>query len=195
MSSGPCITMVLERENAIAHLRETMGATNPHDAANGTIRKDFAESIERNAIHGSDAPETAAFEITACEPPSHLALTWEFGGEVSWVEVHLADDGTGRTRLTLTHTAHLTDHYAQYGPGATGVGWELGVVALALHLAGQPMLDEEAFGASPEGKRFMTASSEGWGQASIASGTDAEAARAAATRTTAFYTGESSEPA
>ena len=63
MSSGPCITMVLERENAIAGLRELMGATDPGKAAEGTIRKDFAESIEANAIHGSDAPETAAFEI------------------------------------------------------------------------------------------------------------------------------------
>jgi len=63
MSSGPCITMVLERENAIAHLREIMGATNPANAAPGTIRKDFAASIETNAIHGSDAPDTAAFEI------------------------------------------------------------------------------------------------------------------------------------
>ena len=63
MSSGPCVTMVLERENAIAHLRQIMGATNPANAAAGTIRKDFAASIERNAIHGSDAPETAAFEI------------------------------------------------------------------------------------------------------------------------------------
>ena len=63
MSSGPCITMVLERENAIALLRELMGATDPAKAAAGTIRKDFAASIERNAIHGSDAPETAAFEI------------------------------------------------------------------------------------------------------------------------------------
>jgi nucleoside-diphosphate kinase len=63
MSSGPCITMVLERENAIARLREIMGATDPAKAAPGTIRKDFAASIERNAIHGSDAPETATFEI------------------------------------------------------------------------------------------------------------------------------------
>jgi nucleoside-diphosphate kinase len=63
MSSGPCITMVLERDNAIAGLRELMGATNPANAAPGTIRKDFAESIEANAIHGSDAKETAAFEI------------------------------------------------------------------------------------------------------------------------------------
>jgi len=63
MSSGPCITMVLERENAIALLRELMGATDPAKAAPGTIRKGLAASIERNAIHGSDAPETAAFEI------------------------------------------------------------------------------------------------------------------------------------
>ena len=63
MSSGPCVTMVLERENAIARLRELMGATDPGKAAAGTIRKDFAASIEANAIHGSDAPETAAFEI------------------------------------------------------------------------------------------------------------------------------------
>ena len=63
MASGPCLTMVLERDNAIARLRELMGATDPAKAAAGTIRKDFAESIEANAIHGSDAPETARFEI------------------------------------------------------------------------------------------------------------------------------------
>ena len=63
MSSSPCVTMVLEREGAIAGLREIMGATDPAKAAPGTIRKDFDASIERNAIHGSDAPDTAAFEI------------------------------------------------------------------------------------------------------------------------------------
>ena len=63
MSSGPCIPMVLEREGAIAKLREMMGATDPAKAAEGTIRKDLAASIESNAIHGSDAPETARFEI------------------------------------------------------------------------------------------------------------------------------------
>jgi nucleoside-diphosphate kinase len=63
MSAGPCITMVLERDDAIAKLREIMGATDPAKAAPGTIRKDFATSIEANCIHGSDAPGTAAFEI------------------------------------------------------------------------------------------------------------------------------------
>jgi nucleoside-diphosphate kinase len=64
MSSGPAMTMVLEGENAIARLREIMGATNPANAAPGTIRKLYARSIESNAVHGSDAPETAAFEIS-----------------------------------------------------------------------------------------------------------------------------------
>ena len=63
MSSGPCITMVLERDGGIARLRELMGATDPAKAAPGTIRKDFASSIEANCIHGSDAQDTAAFEI------------------------------------------------------------------------------------------------------------------------------------
>lgn len=63
MSSGPCVVSVLEGENAIARNRELMGATNPAEAAEGTIRKDFASNIEQNAVHGSDAPETAREEI------------------------------------------------------------------------------------------------------------------------------------
>lgn len=63
MTSGPVVVQVLEGENAVAKNREVMGATNPKDAAPGTIRADFAESIEANSVHGSDAPETAAQEI------------------------------------------------------------------------------------------------------------------------------------
>ena len=63
MSSGPLVLMVLEKDNAIADLRKLMGATNPANAEEGTIRKRFAASIQENAIHGSDAEETAAFEI------------------------------------------------------------------------------------------------------------------------------------
>src|SRR5688572_32752318 len=63
MTQGPCMPIVLEGENAIARLRELMGATDPAKAAAGTIRKDFASSIEANAVHGSDSPESAAFEI------------------------------------------------------------------------------------------------------------------------------------
>jgi nucleoside-diphosphate kinase len=63
MTSGPVVVQVLEGESAIAKNREIMGATNPANAAAGTIRKDFAESIEANSVHGSDSPETAATEI------------------------------------------------------------------------------------------------------------------------------------
>lgn len=63
MTSGPVMVQVLEGENAIAKNREVMGATNPKDAAPGTIRADFAETVDENAVHGSDAPETAAVEI------------------------------------------------------------------------------------------------------------------------------------
>ena len=63
MTSGPVVVQVLEGEDAIARNREIMGATNPADAAPGTIRADFAESLEANSAHGSDAPDTAAFEI------------------------------------------------------------------------------------------------------------------------------------
>ena len=63
MTEGPVIVMALERDDAVARLREIMGATNPANAAEGTVRKRFAESIERNCIHGSDAPETAEVEL------------------------------------------------------------------------------------------------------------------------------------
>ncbi|WP_420238079.1 nucleoside-diphosphate kinase [Telmatobacter bradus] len=63
MSSGPLVLLALEKENAIADLRKLMGATNPANAEEGTLRKKFAGSLQENAVHGSDAPETAAFEL------------------------------------------------------------------------------------------------------------------------------------
>lgn len=64
MSSGPCIPIVMQRDNAIDKLRDVMGATNPADAAEGTIRKEYALDIEKNSIHGSDSPESASTEIS-----------------------------------------------------------------------------------------------------------------------------------
>lgn len=64
MSSGPIVVLALEKENAIADLRELMGATNPANAKDGTIRKKWAKNIEHNAIHGSDADDTARFELS-----------------------------------------------------------------------------------------------------------------------------------
>jgi len=74
MTQGPAIVMALEREDAIRKWREVMGATNPASAAEGTIRQRFGASIERNAVHGSDAPETADFEL------GYFFSTMELGG-------------------------------------------------------------------------------------------------------------------
>ena len=135
--------------------------------------------------------------ITACEPQSHFALTWEFGDDVSWLGASLSDEGADRTRLTLTHTQRLSEHWSEYGPAATGVGWELALLGLDFHISQPtaPKPDEAAFAASPDGKAFIVGSSEGWAQAAIAAGDDRESAHAAARRTTAFYTGESVDPA
>ena len=72
MTSGPIVMQVLEGGNAVAKYREIMGATNPANAAPGTIRKDFAESIEANSVHGSDSPENARMEIKLCFKASEI---------------------------------------------------------------------------------------------------------------------------
>jgi nucleoside-diphosphate kinase len=72
MTEGPIVVLALERENAVKQLREVMGATNPANAAEGTVRKLYATDIERNAIHGSDAPETAAVELAFFFPAADL---------------------------------------------------------------------------------------------------------------------------
>lgn len=130
--------------------------------------------------------------ILACRPLSHLGLTWEFGGDLSWVDVDVAAADAGRASLRLTHTSHLSDQWTSYGPGAAGVGWELGLVGLAIHLAQphEPKLDGAAFVVSPEGKALIRGSSERWAQAAVAAGEAAGPAQAAAERTSAFYTGE-----
>ncbi len=134
----------------------------------------------------------AGGRITACKRLSHLALTWEFGGDLSWVDVQVADEGAERARLTITHAARHSEHWDTYGPGATGVGWESALLGLAFYLKrpNDPKPDELAFVTSPDGKAFITGSSERWGQAAIAAGTDPDGALEAARRTTAFYTGE-----
>ena len=138
----------------------------------------------------------AAGTIERCDPPHSFAATWEYGGETSWIEVRLTtvDDGT---RFELDHIAHVDDErWAEFGPGAVGVGWDLGLMGLALHLAGRGPNPEQdpAWLASTEGSRFVIDSSEAWFTAAVAAGTDPEAARAAADRTTAAYTAPPDPP-
>jgi uncharacterized protein YndB with AHSA1/START domain len=137
----------------------------------------------------------ASGTIERCEPPHSVDATWEYGGETSWVELRLTPESDGRTRFELVHIAHVGDErWLQFGPGAVGVGWDHGLLGLTLHLAGgaeKPDRDEvEAWQASEDGRRFVRLASERWAEASIAAGTDAAEARAAAARTTDAYTGE-----
>jgi len=133
--------------------------------------------------------------IMRCDPPQALDLTWEFGGGMSWVTVRLAPEGDG-TLLTLEHIVHAADvdqHWAQFGPGAVGVGWDLAFLGLGRHLETGATVDQEAAMAwvrSDAGKAYMRTSAKAWGEAHIAGGENPVVARGMADRTIAAYTGE-----
>jgi uncharacterized protein YndB with AHSA1/START domain len=134
----------------------------------------------------------AGGEITECEPPRRLAVTWEFGGDTSLVTLDLAPAGGDATELLLRHAVGDNDHWATYGPGATGVGWDLALLGLAQYLrTGALGLDPEAFQASPEALEFMRRSAADWGAAHAAAGTRPAVADEAAARTSAAYAPES----
>lgn len=132
--------------------------------------------------------------ILACDPPRSFAVTWEFGGMVSWVEVHLRAIGPEETHLQLVHESHVDpDWAAKYGPGATGVGWDLGLLGLQTHVASgwsKPPEADAEWTQTEEYRSFVRASSAGWRDASIAAGTDPAVAGPAADTTTTFYLGE-----
>jgi uncharacterized protein YndB with AHSA1/START domain len=130
----------------------------------------------------------AGGEITECRPPRRLAVTWEFGGDVSLVTVDLAPTGDGGTELCLRHAVGDNDHWATYGPGAVGVGWDLALLGLALYLrTGATVDDPHAFASSPEGQALMRRAAADWGAAHAAAGTPAATANEAAARTSAAY--------
>ena len=132
--------------------------------------------------------------VSHCQPPSYLGLTWEFGGDVSWVEARLVSESPGRSRLAITHTSVVSNHWHEFGPGAVGVGWEMGLLGMELHLSlpNDPKLDTATFHTTRDGKALLIGSAAAWGLAAEASGTDVDVARASAQRTAAFYTGDTS---
>ena len=138
----------------------------------------------------------ASGTVERCDPPESFAATWEFGDQLSWIEVRLTARREGGTRLVLEHIAHVNDEqWAEFGPGAVGVGWDMALVGLALHLSSGRSVDPQegmAWAGSAEGREFMTLSNQRWCYASIAAGTDQADARAAADRTIAAYTGTGS---
>jgi uncharacterized protein YndB with AHSA1/START domain len=130
--------------------------------------------------------------IETCDPPNAFSATWEYGGGMSWIEVALTAEGD-RTRVTIEHIAHVEDAlWQQFGPGAVGIGWDMMILGLALHLpsgAANDPAEAAAWMASPEGVEFMTRSNDAWCEAHVASGEDAATARERAGRTLAAYTG------
>ena len=135
--------------------------------------------------------------VERCETPELFAVTWEYGPMVSWLEVTLRPDGDGTT-LELVHEAPVDpDTWAQFGPGAVGVGWDLGLLGLDVHLASGEQVDATsalAFPTTREGRDFVRAAAGGWADAAIADGDEPTAAYEAAGRTVGFYTGPAEEP-
>ena len=129
--------------------------------------------------------------VEHCVEPESFAVTWEFGGTLSWLRVTLTPDGE-RTTLELAHEAPADpDRWRQFGPGAVGVGWDLALMGLGRHIdSGAPAHPHQAvaFPASPEGARFIQDAAQEWASAAIADGDEPGAARQAAERTRAFYT-------
>jgi uncharacterized protein YndB with AHSA1/START domain len=138
----------------------------------------------------------AGGEVTACEPPTHLAATWEYGGATSWVDVQVSKGDDGGSHLRLEHVALVEDGemWQQFGPGAVGIGWDLAIFGLSAHLrTGETVsVDGQPVG-EPPGSDVMARSSDAWCAADIASGTPEDDARARADRTLAAYTGTGGE--
>ncbi len=138
----------------------------------------------------------AGGKITRCDRPTAFDITWEYYGNVSWVTVRLETVSDG-TRLTLEHLMGKDEaseeHWKKYGPGATGVGWELGFLGLGHHLqSGGEAIDEEEnnkWMTSTEGLAFIRDCAKAWGEAHVRAGEDSATAEAMAEETATFYCG------
>lgn len=139
----------------------------------------------------------AGGEILQCDEPNLLRVSWLFGPDPGFSEVvvRLTPEGEERTVLELEHVAVVPEEFwGQYGPGATGVGWDMVLLGLGLYLGGSGLSPEQAqeWAMSDEGKASHTRAGELWGAAYAASGADAGAVESTTAATIAFYTGTES---
>jgi uncharacterized protein YndB with AHSA1/START domain len=131
--------------------------------------------------------------IVACERPNRLRVTWVYGEpasetDVSELEIRLTATAEEATELELEHTAIVPDEmWDQFGPGAVGVGWDQGMLGLALHLEGGSIADPMAWQLSDEGRDFATRSSVAWGEANRRAGADEESVARGVANTITFY--------
>ncbi len=132
--------------------------------------------------------------ILTCDPPKNFTATWEYGGNVSWIDVSISSDGNDRARLVVDHIIGIDDQiWSEFGPGAVGIGWDSMLLGLAIHLGTGESIDP-SFGqqwtGTDDGRRFMTLSGEGWNTANVTRGEDLAAARALTERCIKAYLGE-----
>ncbi|GAA5054805.1 SRPBCC family protein [Nocardia callitridis] len=130
--------------------------------------------------------------VEECERPKHFAVTWEMGPMISWLEIRLAPATEGTTLELLHEAAVDPDMWNQFGPGAVGVGWDLALMGLGLHLESGAAVDPTLaldFPSTQEGVQFIRTAATGWAEAAIADGDDPTLAREGAEATTGFYTG------
>lgn len=133
----------------------------------------------------------AGGEILVCDPPSQLSLSWEFGESTSWVDVFVTLNANNDALLILDHTVPADGHWDQYGPGATGVGWDLGLNALRAHLGmAHERFGDNAWMETDEYKAFARECSAAWGEADLEGGEAAASARKKAQETAKAYAGE-----
>ncbi|GGT85043.1 MULTISPECIES: SRPBCC family protein [Actinomadura] len=135
----------------------------------------------------------ASGTIERCDPPKGFAATWEYGGQTTWIEVRLTPEADGRTRFELEHTALVDPSQNQFGPGVVGIGWDMGLLGLTIHVeSGEDARAKlgDAWAMSEEGREFARQAGEGWYAADVAAGADEATARTAADFTIAMYTGE-----
>jgi hypothetical protein len=129
--------------------------------------------------------------VERCEEPESFAVTWEYGEMLSWLEVTLTPAGDG-TILELAHEAYVDPElWGQFGPGAVGVGWDLALIGLGLHIeTGAPVDPQEglAFPTTPAGVEFVRQAAAGWSAAAIGDGDEPGSAHEAGERTVGFYT-------
>jgi uncharacterized protein YndB with AHSA1/START domain len=139
----------------------------------------------------------AGGEITACDPPHAFEATWEFGDAVTWIEVRITDAGDAKARLEIEHIARVEAHWDEFGPGAVGIGWDLALVGLGIHLGGGgdiPYAELQAWMASEEARDFMAGAGESWREADVASGTDPDEAKRRSDNTITAYTAPPEAP-
>lgn len=136
----------------------------------------------------------ASGTVLTCDPPEKFTATWEYGGNISWIEVHVHRESPDRSQLLVEHIIDGGDEiWRDFGPGGVGMGWDSMLLGLAIHLDTGESVDP-SFGqqwmATKDGRRFLKLAGEGWYTAHVALGQDPGAARALADRCTKAYLGD-----